>query len=112
MHALSFGRLQEQDASAPAEEARGPKSDGRQLPVKGEDISDKDVAKLIVVKQSRARRGEAAPEPHSDEASVISDGLQYYETELHVGSYFSLIISHSCKAPNTREILRPLPRWA
>lgn len=47
-------------------------------------MSDRDVAKLIVVKQSRARRPEGPAESRTEEASVISDGLHYFERELQV----------------------------
>lgn len=44
-------------------------------------MSERELSKLIVVTQSRARRG--APGPSMDEmAHVISDGLQHYEREL------------------------------
>ena len=77
--------MQEHEAeSSGAEEVKKQTLKGRKGLVKGEDMSDKDVAKLIVVKQSRARRPEGPAEPRTDEASVISDGLQYFERELQV----------------------------
>jgi len=87
--------LQEHEAESKAAEAAesAPGASKSRVPEKGEDMSDKDVSKLIVVKQSRARQGgderpqEGGP-PHrgqpADEAHVISDGLQFYERELQV----------------------------
>lgn len=89
--------MQEHEAeSRVAEEAKKRESKGHRAPVKGEDMSDRDVEKLIVVKQSRTQRSNTPGEPRSDEASVISDGLQYYERELQV---FSL--THLCLTCNS-----------
>ena len=49
----------------------------------GEDMSDKDVAKLIVVKQSRQRSGGTrSQEDAADAARLFSEGLKIYEQEL------------------------------
>ncbi len=77
--------MQEHEAeSHSADEVKKQTSKPQKGLVKGEDVSDKDVAKLIVVKQSRAKRSEGPPVARSEEASVISDGLQYFERELQV----------------------------
>ena len=77
--------MQEHEAeSCGAEEVKKQVLKARKGLVKGEEMSDKDVAKLIVVKQSRARRPEGIAEPRRDDASVISEGLQYFEGELQV----------------------------
>ena len=67
------------------EEGKAAKKASR--PEKGEEMSDKDVAKLIVVKPSRQRvldggRVTQGPALGDDLANVISDGLYYYEREL------------------------------
>lgn len=52
-------------------------------PKKGEEMSDNDVAKLIVVKQSRHRcGGQRSLEDSPDDARLFSDGLKVYEREL------------------------------
>ena len=83
--------LQEHDDAAKDNEEGGKHASGgaadRALQ-KGEDMSDKDVAKLIVVKQSRQRKGDArqGAEHHAEEAHIISEGLHFFEHELQEAS--------------------------
>ena len=83
--------LQEHDDAAKADEDSGKHASGGaadRAPQQGEDMSDKDVAKLIVVKQSRQRRGDVRPgaEHHAEEAHIISEGLHFFEHELQEAS--------------------------
>lgn len=88
--------MQEQEAAKPAStRAKGPSSGASSHhPRKGEDMSDRDVAKLIVVKPSRGRAAggsSRAAEAASQEAHLISDGLRFYERELQEVGPFALL---------------------
>ena len=77
--------VQEHEAeSSGAEDAKKQVPKAKKGLVKGEDMSDRDVAKLIVVKQPRGRKPEGPAEPRTEEACVISDGLHYFEREFQV----------------------------
>lgn len=88
---------QEHEAENTAAKAKASEPSIARMPDKGEDMSDKDISKLIVVKQSRARQTDMALEARADEASVISDGLRYYERELQVILVPFLLFSSSCQ---------------
>ena len=110
--------LQEHEAESKAAEAAesAPDTDASKgrMPEKGEDISDKDVSKIIVVKQSRTRQGPEVRSqaggaaqrggPPAEEAHVISDGLQFYERELQVGFSFFKTPPANYHCPSLRGI--------